>query len=322
MEDKYSYLIAIVTLLLHHFDRVTCIFVTEWPVSVSTFENSTVEFFCEVHEKDDSMHLVWFTDMQPGDNRVSFNFANETVELNHENNGGQHSMEYDDTSGVQKLAYRITDVKVADEGLYSCGYIPLPIPQAVSSENFLGEIATLEVLIPPLESHPRCEVTGFDLIPFTNSSAIGLPLDLRCEIQGGRPTPDLTWYRNSDSVANGAEVNLLQHVLSADDNGVEFSCVASGKALMTNTSCSVTPLRIPPTASITSSSSYVTTGMNVTLICKGDGLPHISEIEWFVNGISPEKLEDFEYEIYDEQTGSESLSELNIFNSNFAKNEQ
>ena len=43
-------------------------------------------------------------------------------------------------------------------------------------------------------------------------------------------------------------------------------------------------------------------------------MPRVTAVEWFVNDISIEELDSFDYEIYDEANGTEIVSELNIIN--------
>ena len=318
MENLHCCLVISLTVLFLQYAKVdSMIFASEWPVSASIFENSDVEFFCEVRGKQDNDHLVWFTDMDDSDSLVTLTFANETVDVDHGNNGGQHSIEYELTSSnTYRLIYRIKGVKVADEGLYACGYVPLPIPQSVSGNNILGDYATLQILVPPSERKPTCTANTAVITSLEDNNALGMSLSLLCQITGGRPTPELTWYKNNDNITTASTgVNQVDRVLEAADNGVEFTCVASGDSLAEDGSCSFIPLQIPPTAAISASSTLINPWSNATFSCIGDGLPFVSDVDWFINGVSLHELEDFDYDIISNQT--ESSSELTIQNAHF-----
>ena len=208
--------------------------------------NGDVEFQCQMVDIE-GYELKWFLDYDPGN--TSFASALVTAaqnrQVNHYEDGhGNISLEYkSDSDNAYSLTLRISNVQVADEGSYTCGYEENQIGYPI------GDWANLTVVIPPDEQNPRC---SFSPNPISLTSATDTEtIELTCEMSGGRPAPQLTWYRNSSSseLSTASGNSTYAHILTMEDDGVQFICTASGPALLQNSSCSITPFRIKSSAS-------------------------------------------------------------------------
>ncbi|XP_072049774.1 uncharacterized protein [Amphiura filiformis] len=155
----------------------------------------------------------------------------------------------------------------------------------------LTSIATIHSLnitsVPPDESNPRCSYSSNQIPLNIMSIADTVTVEFTCEMAGGNPLPNLTWYKGAtQELSTATSPNKFIYELSAYDNGIPFTCEASGPALQEIRSCvpGVTPLRVRPSVEISSSSSPVVENSSVIFTCEGSGLPYISQIYWSYNG--------------------------------------
>ncbi|XP_072046266.1 cell adhesion molecule 3-like [Amphiura filiformis] len=297
-------------LIILHLTSASAISAIVSPTPMSVFVNGDVEFQCQIGDAR-GFTLVWLTENNPSDVAHTIIPAEQTGPIidHHDDGHGDYSTAYSTefTGGtlVHNLILRIASVQVADEGPYACGYQSGP-----STSSPVGTWANLTILIPPDESNPRCSFSP-NPVSLTTDSAI---VTLICEIAGGSPSPDLTWNKGNPSNAlssTTSTINTFTYTITGNDNGIPFTCVAKGQALRQDGFCSITPLLVNPSVSISSSADPVVEHSDVIFTCVGSGLPYISKIDWLYNGqlLSDNNLPSG-FQIIDMSDGS---SELHLF---------
>ncbi|XP_038076045.1 neural cell adhesion molecule 1-like [Patiria miniata] len=169
-----------------------------------------------------------------------------------------------------EFTLRITNVQETDEGTYSCryGYLGRNVETAGTAD--------LMVQVPPSTQSPWCSVQP-------ESRAVGDYGTLYCNSQAGKPTPNITYYKENEQLV-GPVTNSIRHQyqLKAQDNGVIFTCIMTTPALDESRNCSVMPLRILPQATIRPAVSGVEEGTFTTFQCSGEGVPNITNYSWKV----------------------------------------
>ncbi|XP_072045313.1 uncharacterized protein [Amphiura filiformis] len=301
-------------LVLLHLAPVSAISAIVSPTSKSVFVNGNVEFQCQMRN-DEGYSLVWIFDYDVNDDIWASIGAQQTTSIDHNEDGhGDYSVEYSKdfigSNEVHNLILKINGIQFADEGAYTCGYVAsvFPFPYRVAP---VGNWATLTILIPPVETNPRCR---FSPNP-TSLNTDSVIATLICEMAGGSPPPDLTWYKEGSSTMSVSSTtsmtNTFAYTITGNDNGIQFKCVASGPALRQDGSCSITPLLVNPSVSISSSADPVVENSDVIFTCVGSGLPYISKLNWLYNGqlVSDNNLPSG-FQIIDMSDGS---SELHLF---------
>ncbi len=311
-------LFSVFLMLIHlYVPRVSAISAILSPSSDIVFVNGEVEFQCKIVD-DENYKLVWIIDYDPNDpdNLWLVIEAESSSPIDHPDDGhGVLNIEYSNerfaSLVVHDLKLTIKSIKVADGGSYACGYVTGVIPYRVSP---VSSWASLTILVPPHEQNPRCSAPK----SISLSSAIDTEtVELTCEISGGSPRPDLTWYRGTspDSFSSTTTtINTVHYTVGANDNGVQFTCVATGSALQKDGFCSVTPLLVIPSVSISYSANPVIENSDVTFTCVGSGLPSISKIEWMYNNqlLSESNLEPDLFLIVDVSDHSSELHLISI----------
>ncbi len=272
-------------LLYHLIATSNALSVIKSPSSITAFVNDDIEFQCEIRNEDDRIP-VWIIDYDPDDGLIAFAFANNKGYEEHYEDGHGNYSEYITELGdefTSRLTLKIDNVQLLDEGTYGCGY----------AENYeqpyglhqLGDQANLTLLIAPEESNPHC---SFSPNPANvKSTTDTATIELSCQLSGGRPPPSLTWYKGDSSYPESPVTyasNTLLYTLTANDNGVSFTCTADGPALDQEGSCTITPLRIIPTVLLSSTDFPALEHSNVSFFCSGSGLPRISKTVWLYNG--------------------------------------
>ena len=307
MQTSFTTLFGVIWFLPYFIISVSTISVTLSPTAKSVFLNGSVEFNCKIRN-DDGFGLFWLITYYHG--IEGYVDAESTASIVHEEDGhGSYSLAYskenDDSSGVliQNLVLRIDRVQAIDAGIYSCGY-----GEAYPSLSPLGTWATLTVLVPPNETAPRCSVSP-------SFVSLGTIIMLTCEMSGGKPLPGLTWYRESTLISSTiSTLNTIFYTITANDNGVPFTCVANGSALTHEGSCSVTPFQVDPSVSVSYSPRMpFKEHSNVIFTCTGFELPSVSTITWLYNDQSfADETIGSEYQIIDLSDASSELRLIGI----------
>ncbi|XP_038077207.1 cell adhesion molecule 2-like [Patiria miniata] len=169
-----------------------------------------------------------------------------------------------------EFTLRITNVQETDEGTYSCLYgSPGALPESAGT-------AKLILLVAPSPQSPWCSVEPA-------SGAVGDNVDLSCNVQGGKPAPNITYYKENEQLV-GPVTNSIRHryQLKAQDNGVIFTCIMTTPALDEPRNCSAMLQGILPTATILPAVSRVEEGTSTSFQCNGEGLPNIANYSWKV----------------------------------------
>ncbi|XP_033121853.1 muscle M-line assembly protein unc-89-like [Anneissia japonica] len=237
------------------------------PQSASVFQGDMVVLECAVDDKGPGNFVFW--------QHVSSNMFLSSddkilsaVEDNRFAIGGNHEL------GQYNLM--ISNVDAPDDGMYRCGF------QLVDNDGsvFVFREANLTVLIPPHDFYPRCTLSTENPNPQPGDT-----VSVACVSIGSSPPTELTWRRNGSILSSDINAAFVVLELVAEDNGVEFVCKASGKALFQPRFCSVTPMIILPVVFITSMNPEPTVGDSITLTCNvQNAVPSYNELQWFVDG--------------------------------------
>ncbi|XP_033097384.1 uncharacterized protein LOC117101515 [Anneissia japonica] len=148
--------------------------------------------------------------------------------------------------------------------------------------------ASLTVITPLDTDYPKCNITST-----IDSIHVGANVEIACTAIGGIPRPSLQWFKNNsklnetdDFTSQNSSItylDILSISLSNEDNGVEFKCKADGVSVVGNQSCFVVPLSIEPSVSIIVNKMSYDAGDSLNITCSGEGIPRISEYNWFFN---------------------------------------
>ena len=114
--------------------------------------------------------------------------------------------------------------------------------------------------------------------------AVGDRVYLYCSTIGGNPRPNITYSKEDETLTGPFSASSISHPyqLTAEDNGVTFTCTMSTPALNESRSCSVMPLMILPTVTVNPAVSTAEEGSNVRFVCSGEGVPSIAYYRWKV----------------------------------------
>ncbi|KAH9592566.1 hypothetical protein MS3_00004447 [Schistosoma haematobium] len=161
-------------------------------------------------------------------------------------------------------------VRSEHAGRYRCS--------ANNEAGFQNAVVSLEVLIPPTLVKPaNLEVSG----------RLNSVLRLNCEVEGGSPTPTLTWERDgvtfsrTKSYYTTTESGLfIFNSLKPEDEG-ELTCIAKNAAGEDRITFRVF-VQVPPRVSLPISTIGYE-GKSVTMNCEADGRPK-PEITWEFKG--------------------------------------
>ena len=235
--------------ILPYFISVSSISLTLSPTDKFVFLNDNVEFNCKIRN-DEGHKLVWLIKYNYG--LEGYTYAEVTQSIEHEQDGhGSYSLAYsteiDISSGavIHNLVLRITRVQLNDEGTYTCGYetnatLTYPPYSSFLERRPFSSSANLSVLVPPNDIAPGC---GFS----PSSISVGTTITLACEMSGGKPLPGLTWYREGAAISSTMSTsNSIKYTVTPNDDGISFTCKASGQALPQEGTCSVKPFQVDP----------------------------------------------------------------------------
>ncbi|XP_033097385.1 neural cell adhesion molecule 2-like [Anneissia japonica] len=155
-------------------------------------------------------------------------------------------------------------------------------------DHFSSISASLTVITPLDTGYPKCTITNT-----IDNIHVGEIVEIVCTAIGGIPRPSLHWLKNNSKLketddftplnSSATHIDVISISLSNEDNGVEFKCKADGISVVGNQSCSVVPLSIQPNVSIIVNKMSYDAGDSLNITCSGEGIPLISEYNWFFN---------------------------------------
>lgn len=172
---------------------------------------------------------------------------------------------------------QITNVEVGDTSYYMCKYY--------TGDYFDSQIAHLVVydntLVPQCRFHPH-------------NPDVGTRVTIRCLPGSGDSSQSLTLWRgqNGHQITNVARQpnGAITHrfPLKANDNNRSYTCVF-GRNFKNIHNCSVTPLTVAPTISLTPAVTVGILDDTVRFSCFARGLPKFTTYKWVV-GTGPTSL--------------------------------
>ncbi|KAJ0063561.1 hypothetical protein NL108_003885, partial [Boleophthalmus pectinirostris] len=177
----------------------------------------------------------------------------------------------------QELTIRISDVSLADEGLYTCSLFTMPVKTTKAYLTVLG--------VPR-----RPEITGF-----TRPALEGELVTLTCTTWGSKPAANIRWFRNDKEVQGSKEVNAtgrsftvrssLQFQVDRRDDSVAYTCsvehVSLSNPYMTT---EVLEVHYAPQLEIRNSLIIPQEGQYFKLECVNRGNPIPEPILWSKDG--------------------------------------
>ncbi|XP_038069339.1 uncharacterized protein LOC119738511 [Patiria miniata] len=181
---------------------------------------------------------------------------------------------------------RIIGVQLTDRGEYRC----------MCGSEYRSAILT--VVVPPDTGYPLCHVQ-----PNPTQQQPGRIAELTCNSHGGTPPAALIWHRKGEPISEvTTHSNALKSLVTAEDNGVVFTCFAKSKAAsMPVRRCEVMVLNTPPTGSINPDLHVVYPGDSASYTCTGAGISKVIRYRWLVNFIDVTRAENRgqRYEVLD-----------------------
>ncbi|XP_038071816.1 kin of IRRE-like protein 3 [Patiria miniata] len=243
---------------------------TVLPANISAIAGDTVTFRCTALSSLDTF-LYWSkgnTHLSLG-GKLLHSLDNDLRER-YSLGGNQSIGEYD---------LRIENVKKTDAGDYQCSYIG-------SAGGRASPPATMTVYVPPLAKYPLCKVrTQSQTSETTGTMWPGDGAEFTCQSSGGDPPALLQWQRINNTILEPQPSHIVYaRILLPEDNGVRFTCVATGPALREPRRCSVMPMRILPVVQVRPLTRMIIPGDNATFHCEGSAIPHVASYSWQVAG--------------------------------------
>ncbi|XP_033634284.1 uncharacterized protein LOC117295682 [Asterias rubens] len=251
------------------------------PKDAAVHEGENVIFECDLRNVD-GYTIIWAYDQSGSGSTLTY-LTRDRSDYEGSDQASSEVMERISIVGdvdEEEFSLRIENVQESDSGEYSCRYNP-----AVGGHPTTAGMATLVVLVPPTLDSLVCRVdthTG-------TGNAVGDRVDLFCSTSGGNPLPNITITKEEEIIADGSQIKSVTHpyTLIAEDNGVTFTCTMSTPALDVPRTCSVMPLVILPTVTISPlSSTVVEEGASITLDCNAGGVPSVI-VTWEVYTTDP-----------------------------------
>ncbi len=160
----------------------------------------------------------------------------------------------------QRYHLQINNVQRDDSGTYWCN-------MTETSRQHSSETALLTV-VPLLPKYkPSCNI-------YPSRPRVGETVSLECTLSERDPLSLLTWFESTSSgliqIEDKTEINpgetyAVERELTESDNMKEFICVAGPQ--LNGPNCSITPLQIPTTVSISPSHLTLLEHQNATFTC-------------------------------------------------------
>ncbi|XP_030038013.2 LOW QUALITY PROTEIN: neural cell adhesion molecule 2 [Manduca sexta] len=166
-----------------------------------------------------------------------------------------------------------------DEGIYRCriDYVDSP------TKNYK---INLTIIVPPeppriYDSEGR-EILGTHAGPFRE----GQSLLLSCQAAGGKPNPDVSWYRGDDRLAYTREGSVCQlHIpsLSREMVGTKFQCRVEPPLLQPQYRDVTIKLFLKPQFVRVTGTGATRAGQDRSFVCTTRGSKPAPNIDWFIN---------------------------------------
>ncbi|KAM6987170.1 cell adhesion molecule 2-like [Aplochiton taeniatus] len=178
----------------------------------------------------------------------------------------------------QELTISISDITLADEGMYTCSLFTMPVKTAKAYLTVLG--------VPE-----RPEIDGM-----TRPALEGDQITLTCMSHGSKPAADLRWFRNDKEVKGAKQVNAsgktftvrssLQLQVDRSDDGVAYTCKVDHVALTQapRQATEVLEVHYAPRVEITHSLTFPQEGQYMKLECVSQGNPSPDPVMWSKDG--------------------------------------
>nr|XP_046173210.1 cell adhesion molecule 2a isoform X1 [Oncorhynchus gorbuscha] len=177
-----------------------------------------------------------------------------------------------------ELTISISEVTLADEGMYTCSLFTMPVKTAKAYLTVLG--------VPEMP-----EIDGL-----TKPALEGDEITLTCMTHGSKPAADLRWFRNEKEIKGAKEVNAsgktftvtssLQLLVDRDDDGAAYTCKVDHVALLQTPQQTTEVLEVhyAPRVAITNSLMFPQEGQYLKLECVSKGNPSPDPVMWTKDG--------------------------------------
>ncbi|XP_051972983.1 cell adhesion molecule 2-like isoform X3 [Xyrauchen texanus] len=178
----------------------------------------------------------------------------------------------------QELTISISEVTLADEGLYTCSLFTFPVKTAKAFLTVLG--------VPK-----KPQINGL-----TKPAMEGDHITLTCVTSGSKPAADVRWFRNEKEIKGAKEVNAsgktftvkssLRLQVDRNDDGVAYTCRVDHVALTATPQQTTEVLEVhyAPRVEIKHSLNIPQEGQYLKLECVSKGNPSPDPVLWTKDG--------------------------------------
>lgn len=190
---------------------------------------------------------------------------------------------------IEEFSLEITDVQLEDDGKYNCQVTPTDDDPRV----LLSDEVTVTVIAPP----NQVLIDGGDI----KSLVLGVPTNITCRADGGKPAPEMLWYKegtgritnNTYTIATTNESSKVTDVISIvtlkatnADHEKRIECRAKNEALREPLSTYVTlNVQYKPRINMSHNISRpMRENDYVRFSCDGDANPREVHWRWLRNG--------------------------------------